>query len=359
MVRQIDRLSPAAVKNAKPGMLPDGGGLYLQATSAGDGIRRSWLFRFVLKGRERWMGLGSLQSVTLAEARAAAAGARKLTGQGIDPIEARNESRAAAAAANAKQMTFADAAAGYISAHRSGWGNVKHAAQWSSTLEAYAFPVFGKVGIQDVDTALVLKVLEPIWNAKTETAYRIRGRIENILDWARARGLRNGENPARWKGHLDHLLPARSKVRRAEHHAALPYDELPAFLKELRKQPGVGARAIEFTILTAARTGEVIGATAAEISGGIWTVPPERMKSGREHRVPLCGRALAILAELEPLRGAGEFLFPGVRGGLSAGLMLNQLWRMGRGTHQLSQRGCRDGARARGFKSGRRGLQAR
>jgi integrase len=330
VARNIHKLSPAAAKNAKAGMHSDGGGLYLQATQSADGtISRSWIFRFALKGRERHMGLGTLQMVSLAEARRAAADARKLKGQGIDPIGARNESRAAAAAANAKQMTFDEAAAAYIAAHQSAWGNVKHAKQWSTTLAAYASPVFGKVGIRDVDTALVLKVLEPMWNKKTETAYRVRGRMEKVLDWAKARGYREGENPARWRGHLDHLLPARMAVRTVAHHSALPYDELPAFLKQLRKQPGVGARAIEFTILTAARTGETIGATLGEINrkDRMWVIPAGRMKAGKEHRVPLTDRALAIIDELAPLRGDGEYLFPGAHGRLSAGLMYNQLRR--------------------------------
>jgi integrase len=262
------------------------------------------------------MGLGSLANVGLAEARQKAAEARKLT-----------------VAANAKQNTTFDAAAGaYIAAHQSAWRNAKHAAQWSTTLEAYASPVFGKVAVRDIDTALVLKVLEPMWNKKTQTAYRVRGRIENILDWAKVRGYREGENPARWRGHLDHLLPARSDVQTVAHHAALPYGELPAFLKHLGEQPGVGARAIEFTILTAARTGETIEATLGEINrrDRVWIVPKSRMKAKKEHRVPLSDRAMAIIDDLAPLRGESEYLFPGVRGGLSAGLMLSQLWRMGR-----------------------------
>ena len=333
VARNIHKLSPAVAKNAKPGMHSDGGGLYLQATQSADGtISRSWIFRFALKGRERHMGLGTLQMVSLAEARRAAADARKLKGQGIDPIEARNQSRASAAAANAKQMTFDEAATAYIAAHQSAWGNAKHAKQWSTTLAAYASPVFGKVGIRDVDTTLVLKVLEPMWNAKTETAYRVRGRIENVLDWAKARGYRDGENPARWRGHLDHILPARSDVRAFEHHSALPYDELPAFLARLREQRGVGPRALEFTILTAARAGETIGATMGEINrrDRAWIIPASRMKAGKEHRVPLSDRVLAIIDELGELRGDSEYLFPGIRGRLSDTLMRNQLWRMNR-----------------------------
>jgi integrase len=229
-------------------------------------------------------------------------------------------------------MTFDACRDTYIAAHQSSWGNAKHSAQWSGTLEAYASPVFGKVGVRDIDTALVLKVIEPMWTKKTETAYRIRGRIENILDWAKARGYRDGENPARWRGHLDHLLPNCFDVRTVKHHSALPYIEIPAFLKLVRAQQGVGARALEFTILTAARTGEVIRATASEINRRekTWTISAERMKAAKEHRVPLHQRALTIIDELAPLRGASEYLFPGVRGGLGDRNMLDQLQRMNR-----------------------------
>jgi integrase len=335
MARQIHKLSPAAVKNAKPGMHADGGGLYLQATRAADDtISRSWIFRFALKGRERHMGIGSLQSVGLAVARQRAADARKLREQGIDPIEARNESRATAAASGAKQgMTFDACRDAYVAAHRAGWGNVKHAAQWPNSLEAYASPVFGKLAVRGIDTALVLKVLEPIWQKKTETASRVRGRIESVLDWAKVRGYRDGENPARWRGHLDHLLPARSDIKKVRHHAALPYVELPVFLASLRGQQGIAARALEFTILTAARTGEVIRATASEINRRekIWTISAERMKAGKEHRVPLTDRALAIIDDVAPLRGNGAYLFPSARGGLFHDRsMLDQLERMGR-----------------------------
>jgi integrase len=307
-------------------MHADGSGLYLQATKrSDDSISKSWIFRFALKGRERHMGLGSVADVGLAQARRAAAEARKLTGQGIDPIDVRAASRAAAAAAGAKQMTFDEAAAAYIAGNQSEWGNAKHAKQWSATLRDYVSPVFGKIGIGDIDTALVLTALEPMWNEKTETAYRVRGRIENVLDWARARGYRAGENPARWRGHPDHILPARKPSNK--HHAALPYDELPAFLARLREQRGVGPRALEFTILTAARSGETVGATMGEINrrDRMWVIPASRMKAGKEHRVPLSDRALAIIEELAPLRGDSEYLFPGIRGRLSDTIMRKSL----------------------------------
>ncbi len=201
------------------------------------------------------MGLGSLQTIGLATARQKAADARKLLGQGIDPLEARKQSVAAAEAANAKSMSFDQCRDAYIAAHRTGWSDIKHGAQWANTLATYASPVLGNMAVRAIDTALVLRVLEPIWNDKTETASRVRGRIERILDWARVRGYRDGENPARWRGHLDQLLPRRSKVQKVQHYAALPYAELPAFLMKLREQEAIAARALEFTILTAARTG--------------------------------------------------------------------------------------------------------
>jgi integrase len=206
----------------------------------------------------------------------------------------------------------------YVASHRAGWRNPKHAAQWQATLATYAEPVIGDLSVQRIDTALVLKVLEPIWRVKPETAGRVRGRIESILDWAKVRGYRTGENPARWRGHLDKLLPPRSRVRRVEHHASLPYAELPGFLVSLREQAGIAARALEFAILTAARTGEVIGARWGEMDllDKTWTLPAARMKSGREHRVPLSAHALAILKEMQAHRHAeGAFVFPGSRNG--------------------------------------------
>ena len=333
MARQIHRLSPGKVKNARPGMHADGGGLYLQATEgSGDAINRSWIFRFATNGRERHMGIGSLQDVGLAVARQKAADARKLLAQGINPIDARNESKATAAAANAKQLTFDACRDAYIAAHRSGWKNIKHGSQWSNTLTTYVSPAFGALPVRAIDTGLVLQVLEPMWNAKAETASRVRGRIERILDWAKVRGYRDGENPARWRGHLDQLLPRRSKVQKVQHHPALPYAELPAFLRAVREQDGVAAQALEFTILTAARTAEAIGATAGEINRRekLWTVPANRMKAGREHRAPLSDRAITIIDELAPLRGDGVYLFPGLRGGLTNMAMLKVLQRMGR-----------------------------
>jgi integrase len=272
----------------------------------------------------------------LSDARAKASECRRLCHEGIDPIDARKAARADAALEAAKALTFKHAATAYIASHRAGWRNAKHAAQWESTLASYVEPVFGSVSVQAIDTGLVLKALEPIWKSKPETASRVRGRVEAILDWAKVRGYRDGDNPARWRGHLDKLLPKRSRVRAVKHHAALPYAELPDFLAALRAQDGIAARALEFTILTAARTGEAIGTKPEEIDTGdkVWTVPAERMKAKKEHRVPLSARVLAIVDEMNENRPASnEFLFPGGKRGkpLSNMAMTTVLRRMGRG----------------------------
>jgi integrase len=317
MVRQINRLTALRVeKQRKPGLYPDGNGVYLQVTlGADDSPRKSWLFRFRMQGRrERRMGLGAFPDVSLQEARDKASGARKLCKDGIDPVEARKAERAKAELADARSMTFNQCAKAYITAHRAGWRNVKHAAQWTNTLEAYASPIFGTLPVQAIDVGLVTKALEPIWSTKPETASRVRGRIEAVLDWAKVRGYRNGENPARWRGHLDHLLPPRTKVRKVEHHAALPYREVSAFIAALREREALAARALEFAILTAARTSEVINARWDEIDleARVWTVPAERMKAGREHRVPLSDAAVGILKRMQEIR-QNDYIFPGER----------------------------------------------
>ena len=288
-----------------------------------------------VKGRAREMGLGSLITVSLAEARERALECRKLREKEIDPIDAREAARQQAALERAKSLKFKDAAAAYIAAHRVAWKNEKHAAQWSSTLVSYAYSIIGDMALHLIDTAMVMKVIEPIWSSKPETASRLRGRIESVLDWATVRGYREGENPARWRGHLDKLLPARSKVRKVEHHSALPYAELPTFLGKLREQEGVAARALEFTILTAARTNETIGAKQRQIDwqNNIWIVPGDRMKGGREHRVPLSDLAISLVKELGAAEGGQTgFLFPGGRADrpLSNMAMLKVLERMGR-----------------------------
>lgn len=310
-MRHLHRLSALAVGRLKDaGMYADGGGLYLQVTGSG---AKSWIFRYAMAGREREMGLGPLHTVSLAEARERALEARKLKSSGVDPIEARRASRSLQKLEAARSITFKDAADAYIKANRAGWKNAKHAAQWASTLETYVYPVFGDFAVGAIDTALVLKVIEPIWTTKSETASRVRGRIETILDWATVRGYREGLNPARWRGHLDKLLPAKTKVRKVEHHAALPYRELPDFMAgPLAQQVGIGARALEFAILTASRTSEVIGARWAEIDleARLWVVPAERMKAGREHRVPLSQGTCQIVAAMAEIR-TSEFVFPG------------------------------------------------
>lgn len=290
-------------------MYPDGGGLYLQVTESG---AKSWIFRFMLNGRAREMGLGPLHAVSLSDARTKATECRRLRVDGFDPIEARKVERDKARLAAARALTFKDAADAYINAHQAGWRNAKHAAQWRSTLDAYAGPVFGSLPVQDVDVSLIMKVLEPIWATKTETASRIRGRIEAVLDWATVRGYRRGDNPARWRGHLENLLPQRSKVQRVEHHRALPYGEIGAFMGTLRQQDGVAAVAFEFLILTATRTSETIGARwdEVDIDHAIWTIPADRIKAGKEHRVPLSAPAIAILKRLNKIR-QGDFVFPG------------------------------------------------
>jgi len=331
MKRQLLRLSQKEVVNKrKPGYYPDGGGLYLQVSESGS---KSWLFRFALNGKERQMGLGPFHTVTLADARAAAVECRKLLLAKIDPIEARKAKLAGEALNAARSITFNECATAYIKAHRAGWKNAKHADQWTNTIETYCGKVFGSLPVQGVDTALVLKALEPIWTAKPETASRLRGRIESVLDWATSRGYRTGENPARWRGHLENLLPTISKKRRVKHHPALAYDELGAFIASLRTQEGIAAKALEFTILTAARTGEVIGAKPEEfdLDAALWTIPVGRMKADKEHRVPLSPRAVAIVREMLEAH-KGDYVFPGGKEGkpLSNMAMLALLERMGR-----------------------------
>jgi integrase len=338
-------------REKRPGMYGDGGGLFLQVTEAGT---KSWIFRYwvperdaatgefvrdpatkKVKGRAREMGLGSFITVSLREARDQALECRKLREQDIDPIDARDAAKRQAALDNVKSLKFKDAAVAYMAAHQVAWKNDKHAAQWPATLKTYAYPILGELPLPIIDTALVIKVIEPIWSIKPETASRLRGRIESVLDWATVRGYRHGDNPARWRGHLDKLLPARAKVRKIRHHSALPYAEMAAFLTALRAQEGVAARALEFTILTAARTGEIIGAKRGEIDGKnkLWIIPAERMKADKEHRVPLSSRALGILDEVG---AAGDdkdgFVFGGQSHGqpLSNMAMLKLLQRMGR-----------------------------
>ena len=288
---------------AEPGFHGDGGGLYLSIV----GKSRTWMFRYKRAGKGHWMGLGPDSLVSLADARDAAIDGRRLLRQGVDPIEAR---RAAKAATSASTKSFEAAADEYISAHKAGWKNEKHGKQWRATLEAYAFPLFGNKPVDSITVDHVLEALTPIWATKPETASRVRGRIENALDYAKSRGWRAGDNPARWKGHIDHLLPARAKMARVVHHAALSWADLPAVMGKLADAGGTGALCLRFTVLTAARSGEARGARWSEIdlARKIWTVPPNRMKAAAEHRVPLSDAAVAILKAVAPLQTADDGL---------------------------------------------------
>ncbi|WP_318012237.1 tyrosine-type recombinase/integrase [Mesorhizobium sp. ESP6-5] len=312
-MRAINKLTAVTVaKTSKPGRYGDGGGLWLQVSQFGT---KAWIFRFMMSGKAREMGLGSIETFSLKEARERAREARQLVASGIDPIQKRVSEKLASGAASAKLITFSEAIGRYLKAHGAAWRNLKHADQWKNTLETYAEPTIGKLGVAQIETSHIINILEPIWATKTETASRVRGRIEAILDWATARGFRTGENPARWRGHLDKLLPARGKVTKVQHHVALPYGALPAFLEGVRAAEFISARALEFTILTAARTGEAIGSKWSEfdLAQKIWTIPGERMKSGRDHRVPLSDRVIEILDKLPS--ESEEYVFPGAKEG--------------------------------------------
>ncbi len=315
MARKVDRLNDRAVKAAKKGLLADGGGLYLQATNE---HAKSWLYRFAKDGKERWMGLGAYPATGLADARRKGQECRKLLDTGIDPLQHRRDAeadaRTAARLRAAATRTFKEGAEVYIEAHKAGWRNPKHAKQWMATLETYAFPFIGSMPIGDVDTAAVLKVLQPIWTVKPVTASRVRQRIEKVLQAAKARGDRSGENPAQWRGHLDAILARPSKVHVVQHHEEVPYTGLPALYAELRAKKATSAHALLFTILTAARSNEVRGAMWSEfdLDRRIWSVPASRKKSGIAFRVPLAQEAVAILRELAKERVEGvELVFPG------------------------------------------------
>jgi integrase len=338
--------SKRVAKLKEPGRYGDGKGLYLQVTTAGV---RSWCLRYERGGHERMMGLGPVGDFTLDEARERARKARQLLRDGIDPLDARNEERAKQAAekalATAANVTFKECAEQYYRFHAPKWNNAKHSAQFLSTLATYAYPVMGKLPVAAIDKALVLKVLEQkvaakrndsdgiFWNVRTETASRVRGRIESVLDFAQVRGYRAGENPAAWNGNLVHALPARSTIAKTEHHPALPFADVPDFMVQLATRGGIAAKALEILILTAARTGEIVGARWGEINlhAGLWTIPAGRMKAKKEHRVPLSSRAVEIL---KALPRESDFVFPGGRKGtaLSNMSMAELLKRMGRNT---------------------------
>jgi integrase len=312
--RAIHQLSGTQITGKKkPGRYADGGGLYLQIGPTGG---RAWLFRFMLNGKSREMGLGPIHTIDVAKARAEAAECRRLVLAGVDPIEAREAGRTQALIEASRSRTFKDCATAYIDSHKTVWKNDKHAAQWVSTLDTYVYPIFGDLPASAVDTGKVMEVLEAdkLWTTKTETATRIRGRIEKVLDWAAARGYRDNTNPARWTGHLDKLLPKPSKLRKVKHHAALPYSDLPAFFEKLIADTSGAARALQIIILTATRTNEALQANWSEfdLDSKVWTIPSSRMKAGVEHRVPLSDAAVEVI-KTQLSTKQNDFVFPGAK----------------------------------------------
>jgi integrase len=305
MTREGNKLTARKVaslaKAKEEGVVGDGHGLYLK-----DGA--SWVLRFMLQGRARRMGLGPLHTVSLAEARLRAREARQVLLEGKDPLNMKRDYITASRLESARVLTFDQCAEDYIKAHSSAWKNAKHIDQWRATITTYASPVIGKLPVGEIDTTLVLKVLRPIWHEIPETASRLRGRIERILSYWSATQKISRDNPARWRGHLDALLPARTKVRAVKHHSAVPVSEIGAFMQMLRERQSLSAKALEFCILTATRTNETIGMRWDEVEGNVWTIRASRMKASRPHRVPLSDRAMAILASIP--RNGSAMVFP-------------------------------------------------
>lgn len=300
-------------------------GLHLQVTQTG---ARSWVLRAMVGGKRRDMGLGGYPDVTLAKAREKAREARDDIAKGVDPIQARQEAKRSLEAARGAEITFAKAAAAFIDAKSLEWRNPKHTAQWAATLATYAYPTIGRMQVRDVALPQIINILEPIWQTKTETATRLRGRLEAILDWATVRGYRSGDNPARWKGHLDKLLASPKKLTRVKHHRAVDVADIGKFMTDLRQRDGVAARALEFAILTAARSGEVRGMQWDELEPATktWTVPAERMKAGKEHRVPLSDKAMAIVDAMPKVDG-NDFVFVSPRGNQLSDMSLTEVMR--------------------------------
>jgi integrase len=328
MARKAKELSALEVgRLSKLGNHAVGGvaGLYLYINDTG---ARSWVLRTMVGDKRRHMGLGGFPDVPLAQAKEKARKARDDISNGVDPIVQRKAALSALRAQQATEKTFKEAAQGYLDAHSESWKNPKHAAQWANTLETYAYPIMKNLLVRDVAQEHVLAVLEPIWKTKNETASRLRGRIESVLDWSTVRKYRSGENPARWKGHLDMLLPAPSKVQKVTHHKALPINEMPTFMAALRQREGLAARALEFAILCTSRSGEVRGATWAEIdlANAIWTIPADRMKAGKEHRVPLSDAALQVLNNLPRFKD-NPLVFPAPRGGEMSDMTMTAVMR--------------------------------
>jgi integrase len=320
-------LTQRKIERAKKGRYADGHGLYLVCHGPNN---KSFAFRWEKDGRERWMGLGPTHTVDLKMARQKAREARLLLLENVDPLEHRKAAKAARALEAAKSMSFRECAEAYIAANQDAWKNARHGQQWTSTLRTFVFPHIGSLPVASIDTGLVLKCIEPHWKTTTETMSRVRGRIEMILDWATVRKYRAGDNPARWSGALEHVLPAKGKIAKPVHHPALPYRELPAFMAALRQREGTAARALEFLIYCSARTNEVLGAQWNEInfSEKLWVLPAARMKTGTEHRVALSQRAIELLRSL-PTDGSG-FVFIGPRSKPSRLIMARLLRRMGR-----------------------------
>jgi integrase len=308
------KLAAVSLKHLKDGSHADGGNLYLVVR----GNSKSWVFRFIAPGgKRRRMGLGPLHAVSLSEARKRAAELREQLHHptsAVDPLDARQEAKLAQRIGKQRSKTFQACATAYIEAHQNAWKNSKHAQQWTNTLAQYAYPVFGDIPASEIDEALILNALTPIWNVKTETAKRLRGRIESVLDWATFNKFREGENPARWKGHLEHSLAKPNKVSKVQHHAAMPFQEMPSFMKELNARSGMGAKALELLILTGCRSGEIRGASWSEIDlkNKIWTIPASRMKMAQEHRIPLSETAMELLSALPRLEDT-DLVFPSAK----------------------------------------------
>lgn len=316
MPKKARELSATEVRRlTKPGLHAVGGvsGLLLQVTRSG---ARSWILRTVVGTKRRDIGLGGFPDVPLAGARESAREAKEKIRAGIDPVAERRAARQALAAAQAKHLTFAEAARRCHTAKESEFRSEKHRKDWLSSLERHAFEAIGDVPVSDIDLPLVQSVLEPIWKTRTETATRVRQRIETVLNWSTVSGYRQGENPARWKGNLEAVLPAPTKIRKVKHQRALPWQDVPGFMADLKDREGMGARALEFIIYTAARSGEVRLATWEEfdLAGKVWTVPADRIKAGKEHKVPLSDDAVALLKSLPQFKGSA-YVFTAARGG--------------------------------------------
>ena len=326
MPKRARELSPIEVKRlTRPGLHAVGGvsGLFLRVKETG---ARSWILRVKVGNRRRDIGLGAFPEVSLADARSKARDMREQIRSGIDPVAAKNAARDALMAAQARELTFEQAARRCHAAKESEFRNAKHRKDWISALERHAFPVIGERHVAEIDLPDVLRVVEPIWTTKTETATRVRQRIESVLTWATVSGYRSGENPARWDGNLREVLPNPSKIRKVKHHQAIPWQKVPDFVQKLRDREGTAARALEFAILTAARSSEVRLATWSEIDlqARTWTVPGDRIKAGKAHTVPLSDRAVEILESMER-RSDSPYLFPAVRGGPQSDAALSAL----------------------------------